>query len=222
MAVVENAKEACRGRGRPQIRPDEETLALIVQAARAEFLARGYAGASMSAVAQRAGVSTKTVYRLAPCKADLFRNVVSERIGRFMLAIDEKQLGALDTPAALTRILTAFGQLTLDSEVIALVRLVLSESDRFPEIGQAFYEGAMVKTNEAMAAWLKEQGRKGLLDLDDPYAASEMLRGMMIMEPQRAAMLGQRPAPTAQEIEARAKACAALFLRGAGRRAVSC
>ncbi len=98
MAVVENANEARRSRGRPQIRPDEETLALIVQAAREEFLARGYAGASMNAVAQRAGVSTKTLYRLAPSKAELFRNVVSERIGEFMLAIDEKQVGALDTP----------------------------------------------------------------------------------------------------------------------------
>ena len=218
MAVVENAKEACRGRGRPQVRPDEETLAVIIGAARQEFLSRGFAGASMSAVAQRAGVSTKTLYRLSPCKADLFRDVIAQRIGKFMLDIDETIVGALDETAALARILAAFGHLTLDLETIALIQLVLSERDRFPEIGKAFYETAILKTNDAISGWLAEQCRKGVLDLDDPWAAAEMLRGMMIMEPQRAVMLGQKSAPSPQEVEARAAACAALFLRGAARR----
>jgi hypothetical protein len=41
-----------------------------------------------------------------------------------------------------------------------------------------------------------------------------MLRGMMIMEPQRAVMLGQRPAPDRSEIVARAEQCAQVFLKG--------
>jgi len=41
-----------------------------------------------------------------------------------------------------------------------------------------------------------------------------MLRGMMTMEPQRAAMLGEGPAPNAEKIAARAKTCARLFLDG--------
>ena len=45
-----------------------------------------------------------------------------------------------------------------------------------------------------------------------------MLRGMMVMEPQRAAMLRQRPAPDSDEIAARAKMCAKLFLKGAASR----
>ena len=36
---------------------------------------------------------------------------------------------------------------------------------------------------------------RGLIALDDPHEAVGMLRGMMIMEPQRAAMLGQREPP---------------------------
>jgi len=40
-----------------------------------------------------------------------------------------------------------------------------------------------------------------------------MLRGMMIMELQRAMFLGQRDVPTTMEIEERAKARASLFLR---------
>jgi hypothetical protein len=41
-----------------------------------------------------------------------------------------------------------------------------------------------------------------------------MLRGMMAMEPQRAAILRQEPPPKIEAIAARAKMCADLFLKG--------
>jgi len=94
-----------RGRGRPQYRCDEETFRVIIQAARQEFLTHGYANTGMVAVAQRAGISTKTLYRLVPNKAELFKTVISERIGRFMLKIDERVVDSLDLPAALERII---------------------------------------------------------------------------------------------------------------------
>ena len=82
-----------RPRGRPQIRSDEETRHLIVESARQEFQMNGYAATTMCAVAQRAGLSTKTMYRLIPTKADLFGSVISDRIGGFMLAIDADAVG---------------------------------------------------------------------------------------------------------------------------------
>ena len=73
MDVSLNEQQTSRGRGRPPLRSDEETLGLIVEAARQEFQLGGYAGTGMSAIAARAGVSTKTLYRLVPTKAELFR-----------------------------------------------------------------------------------------------------------------------------------------------------
>ncbi|WP_374545647.1 TetR/AcrR family transcriptional regulator [Rhodoblastus sp.] len=212
--MVENAKAPCRGRGRPQTRTDEETLALIVEAAREEFMGSGYAATSMCSVAQRAGVSTKTLYRLVPAKDALFERVIADRIGRFILEIDKNALNALGLEEALERILNAFGRLTLDRQTINLTRLVFSESERFPEVGQAFYEAAVRRSGDAIALWLKDQCAKGALELDDPQLAAAMLRGMMIMEPQRAVMMGQREAPEAEEIVRRAKICARLFLNG--------
>jgi AcrR family transcriptional regulator len=214
MVMGKITEEVRRCRGRPQIRSDEATLRLVIEAAAVEFQANGYAGAGMEAVAQRAGISTKTLYRLVPTKADLFKSVVSDRAGRFILAIDEQVVGALDLVSALERILIAYGSLTLDQEVIAMTRLVLGESDRFPEIAETFYEEAIRPTSEAMADWLERQRRRGLISLDDPLVAVGMLRGMMVMEPQRAVMLGQRSIPDAGEIAMRAKICAVLFLKG--------
>jgi AcrR family transcriptional regulator len=130
-----------RGRGRPPIRSDDATRRLIIDAASQEFQANGYAATCVESVAQRASVSTKTLYRLIPAKADLFTSVVSDRIGRFLLEIDEEAV-ALDLAAALEHILIAYGALALDPETIAINRLVIAESDRFPEIAAAFHETA--------------------------------------------------------------------------------
>src|ERR1700690_3355573 len=102
-----------RPRGRPQVRPDDETLRVIVDAARDEFLSRSFGDVSMASVSGRAGVSTKTMYRLVPTKADLFRKVVSARIEQFILELDTEALDALKPVDALTRILTVSAGLAL-------------------------------------------------------------------------------------------------------------
>jgi len=212
--MLEIRKAARRPRGRPQIRPDEETRRLVIEAARHEFQTNGYARASMASVSQHAGVSTKTMYRLIPTKADLFRSVVSDRIGRFMLELDPEALEALALEDALERMLVAYGSLTLDGETIAMIQLVLSECDRFPEIAAAFHETAIGRVGDAMEDWLRRQCDRGLLDIEDVRTATGILRGMMVLEPQRAVMLGQRVPPDQAEISTRAKYCTRVFLDG--------
>src|SRR5258706_14644493 len=67
-----------RCRGRPQVRRDDETRQVIYKAARDEFAAGGYAATSIEAGAPRAGVSTKTLYRLIPNKAALLKSMVAD------------------------------------------------------------------------------------------------------------------------------------------------
>ena len=209
--MFQNDVAVRRPRGRPRVRSDEETRRVVIDAAAREFAANGYAGTGIGSVALRAGVSTKTLYRLIPTKADLFGLVVTDRIGRFMITLDDR---APDVAEALERILIAYGTLTLADETIAVNRLVMGECDRFPEIAAAFYEKAIVRTTAAITTWLTRQCERGRIRLADPLTAAGMLRGMMIMDPQRAVTLGQRAAPTPGEIAERAKTCAALFLSG--------
>ena len=214
--MVENEMDCAprRCRGRPQVRSDEETRALILEAAAQEFHANGYEATCIADVAERAGVSTKTLYRLIPTKADLFASVIADRIGRFVVEYDLSRLNSLDAPAALERMLTVFGTLALEPRTVALTRLVIGESRAFPEVGAEFYRSAILRTSDAMEEGLRRLCARGLIALDDPREAVSMLRGMMIMEPQRATMLGQREPPGAAEIAARAKHCARIFLNG--------
>jgi AcrR family transcriptional regulator len=210
----QNQEAVKRPRGRPQLRCDDDTRHLIVEAAAQEFQANGYAGTSMGAVAQRTGVSNKTLSPLVPTKAELFEDVVKDRIRRFMLAIDDDVVGGQDLAAGLERMLFAFGSLTLSAEVIAMNRLVIGECDRFPEIARTFYFSAIVPVNEMIEGWLQRQIEQGLLRIPDTHIASGILRGMMSMEPQRVAMLRLRDAPDETEIASRAKICARIFLDG--------
>jgi len=207
-----------RGRGRPQVRSDEETLRLIVEAAARALQASGYAATSVADVAQAAGVSTKTLYRLVPTKAALFQSVVADRIDRFVLEVDHEVCATCDATVVLQGLLISYGRFALEPRTAAINRLVLAEGAYFPELRAYFYEKAVLRTKAAMVGVLSRLRDRGLIVIDDLEAAVDMLRGMMAMETQRAIMLGMRDAPGDAEIVARAVRCARLFLEGCGAR----
>src|SRR6516162_8765410 len=204
-------------RGRPQVRSDEETRAVIFDAARHEFAHSGYAATSMESVARRASVSTKTLYRLVPNKAALFEAMVTERIDRFVSVVNLGACKGGDVEAALTEALIICGELLLDGEVITLQRVILGDSDKFPDVAETFYHKAIRRTEDALADWLRRQQNRGFIALNDAQGAAGMLIGMLAFRPQRAMMFGHQPPPTAQLIEDRARTCARLFLQGCRR-----
>ena len=203
-----------RGRGRPQLRSDDETRAVIYEAARFEFAQRGFAAASIADVACRAGVSTKTLYRLIPTKLALFEGMVTDRMDRFVSIVNLGACDGRDIRSALETALLTCADLVLAAEVIAIQRIILAEGDKFPDLAGMFYEKAMQRTVGVLAAWLGVQQKRGRLVLDDVQAAAGMLLGMFMFQPQRDVMFGRRPVPSRSELEARARTCAALFLSG--------
>lgn len=90
-----------RSRGRPQIRCDDDTKSLIIEAADIQFRENGYAATSINVIAQTVGVSTKTLYRLFPAKEDLLSSIISDRINRFFLALDQSTLATMGIGAVL-------------------------------------------------------------------------------------------------------------------------
>jgi AcrR family transcriptional regulator len=209
--------EPRRGRGRPQMRSDEETRSIILEAARAEFAHSGYAATSMESLARHAGVSTKTLYRLFPNKPALFEAMVTVRIDRFVSIVKLRACEGGDIETALTEALMVCAELMLDGDVIALQRVILAESDNFPDIAETFYRRAITRTQDTLANWLRAEQKRGAIELDDADAAAGMLLGMLAFQPHRSVMFGHRPAPTREERELRAKTCAKLFLRGCRR-----
>ena len=209
-----------RSRGRPPLRSDEETRALIYEAARSEFAATGFAATNMDDVARRAGISTKTLYRLVPGKQALFEGMVVDKMDRFASGVRLRACDGSNIKGALREACLACAELILDGEVIALQRLILADSDKFPDIAETFYKNAMRRTVSTLADWLRTQQGRGLIMLReiDPETAAGMLLGMLILEPQRAVIFGHQAPPDRAELERRSEACATLFLEGCAAR----
>jgi len=203
-----------RYRGRPQLRPDDETRQIIYEAARHEFAASGYAATNTEAVARRAGVSTKTLYRLIPNKAALFEAMVSDRLDRFLSDFNLHAADDVGIEEALNTALMACADLVLDKEVVALQRIILQETSQFPDLAATFYRNGIVRTAAVLAGWLRAQVKRGLIELDDVDEAAGMLIGMVTSAPQRAAIFGGLPLPSRSRLKARVRSCATLFLRG--------
>src|SRR5438105_8208992 len=82
-ATSSGSVERRRRRGRPQVRCDEEPRGVILEAARHEFAASGFAATSMGNVARHAGVWTKTLYGRLPDLKRLFAATLTHRLDRF-------------------------------------------------------------------------------------------------------------------------------------------
>lgn len=204
----------CRPRGRPQLRSDEETKQIVFDAARHAFAVDGYAATSTEDLARRAGISTKTLYRLFPGKAAVFEAMCADRLERLLSAVDLQTNDEVDIETGLRAALLACADLALDPEVVALQRMVLQESAAFPELAANFYRNGISRTVTALAGWLRVQVKRKRLAIDDVEEAAGILIGMIASAPQRAAIYGGVPLPSRKDIERRARICAALFLDG--------
>jgi AcrR family transcriptional regulator len=217
MAEMKIASER-RDRGRPQARPDDDTRKIIFEAARHAFAETGFSATSMDAVARRAGVSTKTLYRLLPSKAALFEGMVSDRLDRVLTDVHLQIVEGAGIEPALRDALMVCAGIAFDAEVVAMQRMVLQESGQFSNIASVFYRGGMQRTSAALADWLRAQQHRGVIALDDADEAAGMLIGMLTSAPQRAAIFDGAPLPSGLEIEDRVTKCATLFLRGCEQR----
>jgi len=213
MAQAKSSRE-CRPRGRPPLRSDDETKQIVFDAARHAFAVDGYAATSTEELARRAGISTKTLYRLFPGKAALFEAMCADRLERLLSDVNLRASDEIDIETGLRAALLACADLALDPEVVALQRMVLQESAAFPELAANFYRNGISRTAIALARWLSVQVKKRLIAIDDVDEAAGMLIGMVASAPQRAAIYGRMPLPSRKDIERRARTCAALFLHG--------
>jgi AcrR family transcriptional regulator len=168
-------------------------------------------------LAGRCNISTKTLYRLIPNKAALFEAMITARIDRFPSVVRLQACDGRDIEAALREALMVCGELILDGEVIAHQRLVLADSEKFPEIAETFYHRAIRRTERTLANWLQAQSERGLIKIDDAETTAGILLGMLAFQPQRAVLFGHAPPPDREQLERRAEAVVELFLRGCER-----
>lgn len=158
--------------GRPK---SEEKRAAILRAATELFLARGLQNTSMDAVAASAGVSKQTVYSHFTNKDELYRAVIVHKVESYgfgAAALPENG----DLEEGLLLLGRRFIRLLFDEEVLAMYRVVISESATHRKIAELFYETGHVTTLQTIERFLKAQMEQQRLGIDDfGYAARQFL-----------------------------------------------
>src|ERR1700683_3963980 len=115
----------------------------ILDVATELFLAQGYGLTTIEALARRAGISKRTFYHRFADKAVLFGAVVHRIVERIRPAPDVPLLEGATAHDVLKRLARLIVQAALSPPAIALHRLIVGESGRFPELARAMKaEGA--------------------------------------------------------------------------------
>jgi TetR/AcrR family transcriptional repressor of mexJK operon len=184
-----------------------------LEAATALFLAQGYGAVSMDAVAKAANISKATLYAHFASKDVLFASMINDC--GLATHIDDALFPehVTDLRAALEALGRRVTHFMLQERTLAIYRIAMAESARFPELGRAFFDNGPAKFCSHAEAWLRTQQDAGLVRQADPGIAAQQLMALLRSGVFLRASLALPPAPAAAEIEATVRAAADTWLR---------
>ena len=203
-----------RRSGRPSKADAEQLAHRIVDAASDLFFTLGYGATTIEAVAQRAGISKRTFYHRFENKSALFGAVVHRTIERLRPPANVRLIRGNNLAEVLHGLAMLILHAALSPPAIALHRLIIGESGRFPDLATAVAnEGASEEGVRLIAGLLDRATQAGKLAIDNSTFAAEQFLHMLVAGPQRRAMgIGVPMSPA--EIDAWVSNVVNLFLNG--------
>lgn len=145
----------------------------VLEGARHVFLSDGFEGASVDDIARAAGVSKATLYSYFPDKRFLFLQVAKIECKRQA----ETAFESVDMSAPVEIVLR-----DIANQMVAFItsqfgkrifRICVGESDRFPELGRAFYESGPKMVRDRIADFFRLAIERGELQIDDVTLAAD-------------------------------------------------
>ena len=163
-----------------------------MQSATDLFLERGYAGTSTDAIVERSSASKQTVYAHFHSKEGLFRAVIEAFTAYTARAIDEGSLDPSEPVASLHKIGTnILGALTARRS-LALLRLIVAESGREPEVRETFLRHGPEASERTVSAFLRRCAKSGSLHVPDADVYAKLFIAL-VTEPLLPAVLRIKP-----------------------------
>jgi len=186
----------------------------ILQAAFDVFTDKGFHGARMLDVANRARASKATLYAHYPSKEALFEALMawSTRQGTEALdAIAADQ--TLDPLAALHRFAAHLLALMLQPKKLALFRIAVAEGHRLSAVGRTYSAFTRDHGIERVRAIVARLVKQGLIEIDDRAEFGHSFIGLLQGELFSRALLGTIPSPDREEIDRHAKRAVTRLMR---------
>lgn len=178
---VDPSEASARKVGRPSQGKSAEKSRAILVGALDVFTADGYAAATMDRLAAAAGVSKPTIYSYFKSKEGLFVALIQHLVkgNRMPMEVLPEAI-RLQLPPE--QVLTHMGTSVLESfavkqPMLTLFRLMIGESERFPQLTKTFVREVEKPLLENVSAYLAAQPH---LHFSDPMVAARMFVGSIV------------------------------------------
>ena len=153
-------------------------LEQIVAAAIRVFLENGYSGTSMNRVAEEAGVIKQTIYSHFTDKESLFVAIIEELTIKRFKADFEAGLCHTTPEELFEYMIKYFGEQRKNQQYLSLVRLVVGESERFPDLARLYFKTVVGPCQTMLATYF--DAHPELDKVDDSLAAAAIAAGAFV------------------------------------------
>ncbi len=169
----------------------------ILRAATELFLDNGYGDTSIDAIVERSGGSKATLYSYFAAKDELFRAVID-------LVVSLREEPELESGGDVRTALVTFGvrrmRVVFSSRHRALLRLIVGERERFPDIARMYYERGPHRSEEILTEYMTVLKDRNLLAIERPSESAQFLIGMLFFDWYLAQLyLGAQPSRQAMQ-----------------------
>ncbi|MEP3431355.1 MAG: TetR/AcrR family transcriptional regulator [Roseibium sp.] len=149
----------------------------IIEAAIAEFQEKGYPGASMDRISERAQVSKRTVYNHFESKEVLFKAINQCLADQINSALDLRYDRSKPIRDSLVDLGWAEGELMTNPCFMNLARMIMSETIRAPELA-ADMEARITKLS-VFQEFIEQANSEGRLHVEDTGVAAKQFLGLI-------------------------------------------
>ena len=204
-----------RGPGRPRRFDSSEREAIIIDAAERIIVADGLAAASMAAIAQEAGMSKRTLYEVFDCRATLFASLV-RRIRNLVTRPLTEPETELPLAERLHLLLVATGEKIADPLHLAILRAVITEAERHPDLVQEFLREGPYAIYDMVRLEIDRSVARGEISISDTDAAAHLMVDMAHQSPLEKLLVSQPLDEAREAFDKRLELAIQVFLRGIG------
>jgi AcrR family transcriptional regulator len=190
----------------------------ILDGARQVFLAEGFDGASMGEIAKTAGVSKGTLYVYFDSKEALFETLTVEEKQGLAEVLFKLDADDPDVRSVLARLGTSYLNLMVNPEHISSIRMVIGAANKFPRLGQVFYEAGPCQGIARLKHYLDRQVEAGRLDIADTSVAAQHFLDLCQSGLMRRLLFAVGSRPSVEEIQTNVDHALRVFLAAYGPR----
>ncbi len=186
----------------------------ILEAATQVFVEHGFESATLDDIIKRSGGSRSTIYSQFGDKEGLFAAIVGTLCERIIASLSDALAADREPKTVLYRFASEYMSLLMAPDSVALYRMVIAESRRFPELGTQVFKSGPEATALRLRDYLRSETRRGRLGVRQPDRAARIFLEMVKGDLHTRALFGVGKPATDAEIDVCVREAVMIFLDG--------